>query len=237
MNIISLTTLPSRLSKFNKALSSIKTQCASEDKIIVWLPEEFKRMNRKNDWSELKELEGVEYVLCEDIGPITKIYYTLQKYQNQDVNIICADDDGIYNKYWLSGLLSYSSRYPKHSIGYIGRTFDATKRYNSSTKYSSHKIKKEFEVDLLLGVGGVLYKSNMFDQDFFKIFTPKDSMFFTDDIWIMGNLAKNKVKRLIIPSSKLPFSPLDVANYDALWDINKFKNNNDESIEYFQKYW
>lgn len=237
MNIISLTTLPSRISKFNKALKRIKKQCLDDDKIIVWLPDEFKRMGRKNDWSKLERLEGVEYRLCEDLGPITKIYYTLQEYMGKDINIICADDDGLYNSKWLDGLLKYSEIYPQHCIGYVGRVFGDSLDYNKSLKYSSEKIKKHFEVDLLLGVGGVLYKPNMFKEDFFKKFSPKDHMFFTDDIWIMGNLAKNGVRRMMIPSRRKPFTPLNVCAYDALWDINRFNNNNDESIKYFQEYW
>ena len=77
----------------------------------------------------------------------------------------------------------------------------------------------------------------MFDDFFFKTFSPNEHMYFTDDIWIMGNLAKNNVKRLIIPSRNEAFKALDVSNNDALWNINKYKDNNDKSIKYFEKYW
>jgi hypothetical protein len=235
MVIVSMSILPSRLGSIQRVINGVLNQSLKPDKIILYLPKTFKRKNKENDWTGLDKISGVSTRLVEDVGPATKLWYALEEFWEEDVRIITLDDDMLVPTNWLENLINYSDEYPNHSLGYTGRILNGLK-YNQSRKIHCTKISKELEVDLLLGVTGVLYKPKFFKKDVFKSFSPNEHMFYTDDIWYMGNLAKNNIKRMLIPN-KNNIEPLDSTEMDSLWSINRASKNNDLSLEYFKKDW
>lgn len=184
--IVSLTTIPSRIDKCFRALYALLDQTHRVDEIVINVP----RVSRK----------GAEYVVprwlrclsrtnpvvrihrCEtDLGPITKLVPTLERYRAEHVNIIVVDDDVIYKRRHLYHLCQLARDYPRHAItgtGYRVHNKDGSKR-----EYRSFGVGLK-QVDVLMGVSGYLVYNRMFDDDFFAQIAqqPHEYTFVDDDV-------------------------------------------------------
>ena len=191
--IISLTSIPSRIDTTWITVESILRQNYRPDKIILWLGEEqFKNIKIPDTLLEQKR-RGLEIRFCKDIGPYTKIIYTLEEYP-EDI-IISVDDDIIYANSLVRLLVEAYTRnqdcicaHRTHWIGIRNNGFPT--RYNRWTWYQSRKDvgsrNKEVrsERNFLTGVGGVLYPphslyKDVLKRELFLKLSPK-----ADDIWL-----------------------------------------------------
>ena len=239
--IISLTVLPSRLEHIGGTISSLLNQRETPDEVCVWLPKNTRRDNKKIDEIPgfLKnDLIRAEFV--EDVGPATKLIPALRKYwHDKETIIVTADDDIEYPREWFGGLIEYSNILKDASLGYRGRKFFGIGplklySYDLAKLYFGHKRDEPKKVDLITASWGCLYKVKFFTEEVFSLDldTP---MFFTDDIWFTGQLAKNGVNRFVVPM-KEKINPADQRLIDALWFINADGKNNNWSIRRFKKY-
>lgn len=233
---ISMTILPSRILKTRKCIESLIKQSYLPDKIFVWLPKNCKRDKTKVEkipaWFN-HELIDVRHV--EDKGSITKIYYSLLKEKGKDCSIISVDDDVQYPMNFIKNLHANSKMYKNGVICYRGRSFKkGTLDYNTSHLIRGTEISRPKKVDIVTGTWGALYKPHFFDEEFFNL-NHKGSMYFTDDIWISGHLARKKVPIYVVPINQ-PIQPLPQHAINPLWDLNKSGKNNNDSIQEFKKY-
>lgn len=191
--IVSLTSIPSRVDDIWVALESVFRQSVKPDRIILWLGEdEFKDVELPQSLLDMQN-RGLEICFCKDIGPYTKVIYTLEKYPNDF--IITVDDDIVYAESMIKTLLR---AYKKnrgcicaHRTHLVLLKKDGNPvRYNNwvwypdrekSGKGMGHVPGKE---NFLTGVGGVLYPPNslykdVLRKDIFTKLSPK-----ADDIWL-----------------------------------------------------
>jgi hypothetical protein len=240
--IISLTILPSRLSNAKATLDSLLDQDKAADEICVWLPKNAKRdeVLIKSIPQYLKQ-EPIRVEMVDDVGPATKLIPALRKYWNEkETIIVTADDDQIYPKGWFGGLVRYSEQYESSCLGYRGRKFLRLGGLRLSLSYKRaivqlcHKMGSPKKVDIVTGVWGALYKVKFFDEEVFDLDldTP---MFFTDDIWFSGMMAKRGVARYVVPMNDT-IAATDQWTVAALWEINEGGTNNDWSISALKKY-
>ena len=110
--IFSLTTIPVRLQYCIENLNiMIRDEIIPKNATIeLNLPEVFNRTNEKYP-VPIGLSDRVIVYRTEDIGPITKILPTLQRYDNSDKIIICIDDDCYYSKKDIYKMLNLSSIY------------------------------------------------------------------------------------------------------------------------------
>ena len=73
----------------------------------------------KEDLSKYDYGDKLKIFYVEDVGVVTKLYYTLKR-RKREQRIITVDDDFIYDKYMLSEYNLYIQENPKISEGVIG---------------------------------------------------------------------------------------------------------------------
>lgn len=197
--VVSLTSIPSRVSTVNKVITSILNQDYQVNQIYLTLPKSCAR-------------EGIPYVIPKldervkiirtdtDFGPITKLIGALIIENDPETYIITVDDDRIYDKRLVRHLLSYRE---KGSVGVVGMIMGHFPFYiQMSSSYfpcwTPISINKSREVDGLAGFGGVLYQRKFFDVDALLRYTYMDrGLFLNDDMVISGYLSIKKVPRYL----------------------------------------
>lgn len=107
--IVSLTTYGTRLSTVYLALESIASGSVLPSRMILWLdnPDAFK--NRPRSLRRLEE-RGLEIRLTPNYGPHKKYYSFLESTDTFELPLVTADDDVLYPRSWLSGLVSSFNR-------------------------------------------------------------------------------------------------------------------------------
>ena len=96
---ISMSTIPSRISKISEIIENINKQTLKPEKIFLNIPNEYKRFpNQKISNNDLQKINfgNLEVIRCEDYGPGTKIMGSIKKIRNYDC-VIIIDDDHIYD--------------------------------------------------------------------------------------------------------------------------------------------
>lgn len=102
--IISLTTLPKRYKILPMVIESMLKQKCPPQKIYIYIPKKNKLPpHSKGTLAHSK----IVYRKVDDIGPLTKVYYTLQDPKiKPDQKILVTDDDAVKAKSWAKELLS-----------------------------------------------------------------------------------------------------------------------------------
>ena len=231
---VSFTSLPERFNNIENLYNQLNNQTIKPDKVYLWIPYSYRRSSTKIIIPKFLETQDlIEVKRCEDIGPITKIYYSLLDTRiGMDDIIISIDDDMNFNTTFIENLITASRKLPEACIGHRGRIFRNNKLIYNQTKIIRGKLKTLKKVDLVLGVDGVLYKKKFFNKEFFNI--DVENAFYVDDIWINGNLAKNNIHRYIVGNELTKTSKY--VNVNSLYSLNRNAKYNDELINHFQKY-
>jgi hypothetical protein len=106
---VSLTTYDKRIHTVHLALESIAAGSILPSRIILWLDNADAFKNRPRSLHRLEE-RGLEIKLSQNYGPHTKYYPFLESTDTFEVPLVTADDDVLYPKSWLSGLVSIFNR-------------------------------------------------------------------------------------------------------------------------------
>ena len=203
-------------------VDSILNQSVKPDEIILWLPKTFKRSDLENkiEIPEYLKESQISIKYCQDVGPFTKLYYSLkQEWDNKDTIIITVDDDVFYPNQWLKILIKASNKYPKKAIGFRGRILLDKQDYKTSKLFFGSPSRKPLNVDIITGTWGALYKVGFFKEEILSE-EMLQSNFIVDDIWITCNLAKNNVERIILKNVGIKLFQ-DIHEIDGLWAINR----------------
>jgi hypothetical protein len=97
--VVSLTTLPSRISNIEKVINSILVNTIKPDIIYLNVPQFSTREQKSYDIPQsLLNIETLKInIIDTDYGPVTKLYPTLFKELDPETIIICIDDDKEYD--------------------------------------------------------------------------------------------------------------------------------------------
>lgn len=231
---ISMSLLPSRAEHATSTIKSLLKQSLSPNKIKIYIPQDCDKDPLPENFKlpEIYSNDLIEINYVKDIGPISKVLYTLEQHYKDDVYIITVDDDVQYPTDMVYNLVKNADSENKTAFAYRGRIINnGVKNYNMTALYKGNQIKQKKEIDIITGTWGALYHPSFFTKEFFeaKKFKKNNSMFHTDDIWISGHLKKNKIKMAIIPSSN-DFETLPAHAIKSLWEINKDGKNNNNSL-------
>lgn len=253
--ILSLTTIPPRMSQLGPTLESLLRQTAPVEAILLWVPQRY----RRDGFGEIRlpDLpQGIELRRCDtDYGPATKVLPAARAYRGQDVRILYCDDDRIYHPDWAQRMIDESDRFPEECICEAGervavtqaRAFGNTWRYQLYTKLSlglyGHLHRRRIRaldpghglVDIAKGYGGVLVRPQFLTDAAYDI---PDILWTVDDVWLSGQLALNGV-RIRKVTRQVNSTKTGVAEVAALLDLVTEEQGRDAAnlacIRYFQQ--
>tara|TARA_B100001057_G_scaffold206033_1_gene206694 strand:- start:5781 stop:6560 length:780 start_codon:yes stop_codon:yes gene_type:complete len=198
--IISLTTLPPRFKHLKMVLDSLCEQAYDNYEVHLNVPKETKFDGEyKEDLSKYDYGDKLKIFYVEDVGAVTKLYYTLKRTKNGEQRIITVDDDFIYDKYMLSeynlyiqdnpkiseGVIGFAGVYPLHNSGPTDGTLDCI-----------GALKEPQRVGITEGYKSVCYKRSHFSKDFFE---NGYKYHYNDDLAVFAWLGLNGVEKWCIP--------------------------------------
>jgi hypothetical protein len=204
--IITLTTLPSRITQeydhgFKSNLYSlINQEYDGEYEIHLNVPSFLKHTGDpyiipdwlrelSNEYPKLKIFEGLE-----DLGPITKLYYTLKRTDDPEAIIIVCDDDLVYHPKMVSEQVKNQQIYENIAVGYDGvKTLDPS-IFPDVRNYYVVSVPQNVYVNHLQHYKTISYKRKWFDEDFFTDFVGKS---WNDDVLVSAYMGKQGIKKMV----------------------------------------
>lgn len=239
--VVTLTTIPDRMSNLKYAVRSLMDQTVVADEIALNLPHKtLKGLEYEiPDW--LKEIpESVRIHRFEpDMGPASKLLPTLRReWDHPETKIIVADDDYVYAPDHIERLLRESEAYPDCAITAFSKNFNGTRTRPPTggqlwafSRAQSHRV-----CDQVLGCFGFLVKPRFFTEDVFDYTDAPPEAIWVDDIWFSGHLLLNDIE---IRSPPFRFKSLAMPVIRQLSTpglsrgTNKGGSNDNIVIEYF----
>lgn len=193
---ISLSTIPSRFKNIEKTIISIQNQTILPHKIILNIPNSYKRFKQtitekemrklKNKCNHLLEINRTQY----DYGPGTKLLGALEIIKNPNSYVLLVDDDIVYH--------------PKTLEMFIKSNVMKEGMAASMNVYNLHfEIINPKGFDIGQGWTGFFIPSSIKDDifKFYDLIKNEGRVFFDDDIWISYYLYKKGIH--IRPIEKL----------------------------------
>ncbi|WP_298550701.1 glycosyl transferase [uncultured Algibacter sp.] len=215
--IVSLTSIPSRISTLHLVIKSLFNQSYLPSKIVLWLHEDLKNNLPKS----LNKLQSALFEI--KYSPLTcshkKLIHTLENYPESI--IITCDDDLIYRTELVKNLYDEHLKYPKDIIA--NRTnqikLDKNNEYRPFSQWKLKDVEINQKALCPIGAWGILYPpkslpSEVFNQELFLKLTPK-----ADDLWFKTmSLINGTTSRR---SQNTPKSPIPI------WGTQKIALKND----------
>ena len=240
--VVSLTSIPSRLTRLRPTLNSLLTQDYPPSAIYLAVPRRSLREQkpyRMPHW--LAEYPAVTVIDCErDWGPASKLLPTLlAERERPDTMIIAVDDDNVYPREMVGTFVQFSQRLPDAALCFRGHVVSGG--WKESRAVFGTRVSAPTRMDIVTGCGGVLVKPRFFDGAVFDYDGAPPSAFFVDDIWISGHLARRGVRRYLIPS---PAAFVYLGTLTTWWTPGLDKDatgrgsrHNDVMLDHFRSSW
>ena len=195
--IVSLTTIPSRMTHIYPCLLCITKQVVKADEIVLVLPKESKREPKpdgsdpyempKNLYDFIQKEKITIYRPEKDWGPATKLLPVLKREMDKKLPpekenlIITMDDDKLYDKHTIESLVNCWKHNPNFVAGRKGGFMEFTKNKKNHPLYEQSKkfgfmcetprrgadFTKPGLIHVIYGTGGVLYRPSFFDEGVF----------------------------------------------------------------------
>lgn len=109
--VVSLTTYNKRIGTVHLTIESIARGEVIPSRLILWLDDEALLANLPLPLRRLQK-RGLEIRQCRNYGPHKKYYSYVESEQSLLSPLATADDDVIYPKSWLAGLLAANKQFP-----------------------------------------------------------------------------------------------------------------------------
>lgn len=181
--VVSLTSYPARFKKLHTCITGLLSQSLQPDAIVLYLAHE----TRNDIPPKLRSLVGERFQIRfvdTDVRSLNKIHHALQDFPKK--TIVTCDDDKIYPRNWLEGLVRKAASHPKCIICNRSREILLTpenqvRRYCDWPPTSSTKPSAAI---LPLGVGGVLYPPGSLHADSLNAELFREICETSDDLWL-----------------------------------------------------
>lgn len=226
--IISLTTVPSRVSHVWLTIESLMRQTVSPMRIVLVLSEdEFRDIPLPRSVLRL-ESRGLEVI--RDPGnrrSYKKLLPVLEKFPQSPV--ITVDDDAIYSRFLVQELLNELNSNPHCVIGSRGRKIQVRER--RITSYSSWPLANSGDDQgvFLTGVGAIIYPPSIVRKSQILAYRVAERLCpLQDDVWFWSTAIAAGYRHRV--SRKILFSSLPWAGGQPLSETNLNPSQNDKSI-------
>lgn len=232
--IVSMTTIPGRVSRIMPALRSLLDQTCPADRILLAWPSHSRRTN--TPYPAPPSLPaGIELLACEDLGPATKLLAALRI--EPEAAIVVVDDDVVYPKDFLETLLKAHRAEPKTAWGFRGWRLSRGTEPRDLDHIFATAVTAPATVDVLLGTWGYLVPPHAFDNAVYDFDHYPPELRWVDDVWFSGHLAKRGVSRRVVPAAGLPLETA-ASFLGALTDgPNRDGRNDMIAVDAFKAWW
>jgi len=228
--VVSMTTYGERLNTVHLALESIAAGSVLPSRLFLWVEEKGAYETRTPALNRLVD-RGLEIRLSESFGPHTKYFPYLRSAESLDTPLVTGDDDLLYSRWWLEGLVrAYESHplhlncYRAHAVSLISGDFAPYREWPQCL--SSQPSYLHFPT----GVSGCIYPKRLQEAlksegKHFLETCPK-----ADDVWIHVNAIRAGVKVRQIRNRPLRFPFIPGTQGSGLYHNNVFESGNDVQI-------
>ncbi|MFO1486870.1 MAG: glycosyltransferase [Verrucomicrobiota bacterium] len=229
--IVSLTTIPARLSLVHLAIEPLLRQSLSASRIVLWLSDE---LGPKDLPLALRRQQrrGLEVRFRRDLRSYTKLIHALKEFP-EDV-IVTADDDTFYPRDWLEQLWNSFQRRPDsvhcHRAHAMLETELGTLRpYLEWTFFSPGELGPSHRL-MPTGVGGILYPpgilpAEVFDDGVYLRLCPT-----ADDVWFKAMALLAGVPTMKVSPEFAEYPTIPGTQRKRLCAHNFADGNNDRQI-------
>lgn len=228
--VVSLTTHGTRLATVHTSIQSIVAGRVRPGRLILWLngdqdnqklPAPLRRLQRR----------GLEIRYAPNYGPHTKYFPYVTQFAEDGVPLVTADDDAIYSKDWLEGLLAAHQSEPELIHCYWARKLAVDDgRIQPYHAWETVSTREPSARHFALGVCGVIYPAKFLLslRDAGAVFMDKCAK--ADDVWLHAMAVRNgyrvsQVRARHAYPEQVPFTQ-DI----ALFHTNFMVNGNDAQI-------
>jgi len=217
--VVTLSTIPSRISKIAPVLDSIKRQTRKPNRIYVCICtfcEWEKSAYEVPEW--LLADDDVQITVSQrDCGPANKLLGMLHLETAPQTRIVIVDDDWLYGKDLLERLEERFQCYPGCAVGSSGARLP--RKWSQiavrigpevSTPPTPRHLTfvaeppEDVAVDILQFGFGSMVLREWFEDDIYELIQPKRPLFFCDDVLFSGYLESRGIRRMCVSGISLP---------------------------------
>lgn len=230
--IVSLTTYPKRIDSVYIVIKSLMRQEIKPDYIILYLGND---CNDSMINSKLRKLEkkGLKIIFTDDnLKSHKKYFYAMHDFP--DDLIITADDDLIYDKYFIEKLYENYNKHPNdisalrvHQLKFDDNNGVMPYR---NWEFECNTIFQPSSKLFLTSGAGALFPPHVLPHESFDKINIKKLSINADDIWINLMLLINNKKIIWVPSNKQMPVMIYSSQKDSLFATNLDDGGNDECI-------
>jgi hypothetical protein len=230
--VVSLTTYGERLKTVYLALESIAAGSTLPSRLILWVdtPEAL-----TDQYPELKRLaaRGLEIRLTDNYGPHKKYFPYLLSTEVFNTPLATADDDILYSKWWLEGLVQAHHDYPDAVNCYRAHSIEMAN--GAVASYRDWKPCLATQPNLCYfatGASGRICPPRLLTTlkhagSAFMEVCPK-----ADDVWFHLHALRSGIKTRQVKSRPLRFPHVPNTQAIGLYHDNVFQGRNDEQIKH-----
>lgn len=131
--VVSLTSYGDRVKNVYIAIESIAQGKVKPSRVILWLDSESANRGLPGQLRKQQQ-RGLEIRICADLGPHKKYYPYLESCDVIEVPLVTADDDLVYPRWWLKGLVDEYRKHPEVVNCYRARRIQFSGRKLASYK-------------------------------------------------------------------------------------------------------
>jgi hypothetical protein len=160
--VVSLTTFGARLQGVFYTLESIGAGTLKPSRLVLWLEHELIEQGLPETLQRLRK-RGLEVCGTEDYGPHKKYLPQVMSEPHPTRPLVTADDDVLYPRDWLAGLMRAHERLPEAIVCFRAHriAFDAQGQLLPYAQWPACEDTRPDHRHFLTGVSGVLYPVRM----------------------------------------------------------------------------
>lgn len=205
MVVVTLTTIPSRLNSeytvdIKHCLDSLLNQTYKDYEVHLNIPEIFKYTGEKYyipEWLIKLEKSNPKFKVfknLEDLGPVTKLFYTVKRIDNPNHIIIVVDDDLVYRDTLVEEQVKNQQKYIDAVVGYDG--LDSVDQFQQDIRdYYCAGVRDTNKVKIIQHYKSVSYKRSYFQEDFYNFIL--SNLSWNDDLLVSSYFASKRRDRVV----------------------------------------
>ncbi len=232
--MVSLSTIPERMSALTPTLLSLIEQTVQPDRILLALPRVSIRSGKPYP-SPAALPCGIEVLDCVDTGPSTKLLPALLA--EPEALVIAVDDDVIYARDFIETMLAAHLAHPDAALGWIGWNIEQGVNPKHVRQIWGTTLSEPVAVDILLGHGGLAIPPGALDAQVHDYSDWPEELRWVDDVWFAGHLARRGVQRLVVPSPGYSVVRRLSGHFGLTFSVNSDGRNDQVGIAAMSAWW
>lgn len=229
--VVSLTSYGHRLDTVHLAIESIARGSVLPSRFILWvsdpdfldaLPRQIQRLQAR----------GLEVLPCTDFGPHKKQFVYATTLPAHRAPLVVCDDDAIYPRRWLEGLMEARTAFPDAVLAY--RAHEINVVGDEIAPYAEWRAAPDDTASYAIigtGVGGVLNPPRLLDalreagEDFVER-APR-----ADDVWVHYVSVRAGIKTVQVSSPWRDYPQIPGTQKGTLYGKNVRDGGNDQQVQ------